>query len=261
MIATLLFAAMLVRPPWTPQTPDAAQIGDGFYVNKHGCVTNGKPRVSSRLLPLRCEPVGGVLPSYQTLCYAHNSYDAGNYTSAAMYFQKALAEDEQEKDIAKSSLEFDRFDLGLALYRAGRLTDAKRIWTTLVIPKYLDRATKLASSGHYAAALDALAARPPYYNSIFQFSGAEYNLQRGLNAIAARRYGDARIYLNYSIECSPSFVDPPLVLGFLDVMQGQRSRAVTDFARTLEGGEPQPPDTAGILEAWSDAMYMLSRLL
>lgn len=94
---------------------------------------------------------------------------------------------------------------------------------------------------------------------MFLDSGALYNLQRGLNAAAQGKYEDARRYLGYASECSDNLDAPHLVLGVIDVMNGDVRAASLQWVTALEGRVPVPPPPMGITQAQGDALTLLLR--
>ena len=262
MILSLLLTALIQTPVLpTPQTPEPLPPGSPAYINRHGCVTTGESEPWPPAQQIPCEPIRGY-PSMLSICIAGNAYRAGQYERAALFYKKALAQSKNEQWTRQGVDLVIRLPLSLAWYRSGRIAEAKDLWKSLVAHNPPDEATLAALSGHFKTAFVGFALNPPGYNAnTMRDSGAQYNLQRGMNAAATGRFSDARTYLDYSLECTAEFVDPPLELGMIDIMQNRRTQAVADLVRVLEGGEADPPDTASILPAQYDAMHLLLRLL
>jgi hypothetical protein len=148
----------------------------------------------------------------------------------------------------------------IALFRAGDVSSAKAQWRILQrqsVP--VDPATRETIGGDYQTAFTDYARTlgQTSANPMFLDSGALYNLQRGLNAAAEAKYGDAQTYLGYAGECSENFDAPHLVLGVISAKKGEVSSANREWLKTLEGVVPVPPPPLGISQAQSDALTFL----
>jgi tetratricopeptide (TPR) repeat protein len=211
-----------------------------------------------QILVVRCLHDG--FPSSYDTCQAHNALVRGDYSDAIRLYERALTETRGEN---LSSWNIDltiRMPLSDALYRAHRIHEAKVLWRSLIAGKAQDDGTNAVLANNFHSALVAYATSPPGFNYIFfRESGAAYNLQRGMNAAALDDIANARRFLEYSLECSDMFSVPHLMLGVLDAKDGDYTSARREWLADIEGGEPDPPDTASITSAQYDAMRLLLR--
>jgi len=269
--------AALTLPPAVP--PETKGLAPGYFLIAHSCVTNSRNplRISAaaavqeaqlqstqlspddprakRLYGLATNPSGYY--GYAARYYAARN----NYDRAATFYARALKALLKE-NVAPGSVDLMRLSMSIALYRAHRIRETKPLWRLLVAPRSRftaspDDATRAALDKRFHDALIRYARTPQGFNMVFQDNGAAYNLQRGLNAAATNDIPDARKFLGYSLECSAFFPVPHLILGVIDAMDSDYTAARHEWIVDLEGGEPDPPDTAGLMTAQYDALYLL----
>ncbi len=278
MIAVLVLATLNLPPAVPPETKGLAA---GYSMTSHGCITNsgyGRPvdaaavrqaqLDATRLSP--DDPETKKEYGFAQYPSQYDSYSARYYAArrrydrALTYYRAAIGK-EAKDNLTQGSRDFTRLAYSILLYRLHHIADTKAQWRILVEGgkkwiKVPDAATRLALGGHFHEALVQYAMSPPGFNPVtFRDSGAAYNLQRGLNAAAVNDIPRAWTYLGYALECTPFFQVPHLALGVIFAMKGDFTSARHEWLADLEGGDPEPPDTAGITGAQYDALSLLLR--
>lgn len=236
-LALIFLAAVTTLPK--PIPPPTWHLARGYHLNPHGCIVSAN------------QPV--VPPPAQAT--------ASPATAIASY-TRALVQTKESQSSADAQY---RLPLSIALYRAGRIHEAKTQWRTLIAhgtsprnpPSKADSATLLALQGRFQDALMQYALSPPPFNQVsFGDSGAAYNLQRGLNAAANNNIGAARRFLGYALECAAgNFQVPHLALAAIAAQNRDFLTARHEWLATLEAWDPST--MPGVTPAQYDAIWLL----
>ena len=255
----------------------ALVLAPGYHRTAHGCVTNGRGASSRQMAPAQNlqSPQAQIkkqciksksFPSLYPSCAGDAYLAHGQYATAAQYYQQALQLTSKE-NVTPGTINLSRLSYSIALYRAHNIPQTKAQWRTLLnapagnpAPAMLP-GTADALAGRFSPALAAYAkSAPAPSNPIeFQDSGASGNFQRALNAAAAGNVKATRTYLNYSLECSPDFEAPHLLLGVIAAMNNDFTTARHEWLAVLQNGGAQPGDTADVLPSQFDAIRLLLR--
>ncbi|HEY7994720.1 MAG TPA: hypothetical protein VID24_10940 [Candidatus Eremiobacteraceae bacterium] len=184
-------------------------------------------------------------------------------------YSKAIADLQKAVSAQADPLKQDhtvRLRLSIALFRNGKINEAKEQWRTMLSHEDPARLANdpsahginLLRAGRYQTGFGDLYVTPPNFNTItFGDSGAAAHLGNGLRAASDGHYDTAMREWQLAETCSDFFQVPHLMRGFIYQMRGQRARAVEEWIQTLQGWDPAPPDTAGITDAQYDAMRAL----
>ncbi len=186
----------------------------GYYINEHSCV----------VLPGQAT----ALPSVSPLTPQALQLDEEKLEK----LREALArihETEEGND------ELYRLPMALDYYSAGRVVEADALFRSILVHEgsQIDDGTKDALAGRFRASFRAFAkdgeGRGLFFGNEYGDSGAIYNLQRGMNALAIGDTTHGRMYLGYSEECSLDFGAPHLIIGVLDLSEHDFAAARSEF--------------------------------
>ena len=231
----LVLGAALTLPK--PVPPSAVHLAPGYHLNAHGCIVATNQHAVPSLAQATASPASAIAS------YTH-----------------ALAQTKEPQFSADAQY---RLPLSIALYRAGRIHEAKTQWRTLIAhgspSSKADAATSLALQGRFQDALVQYAISPPPFNQIsFGDSGAAYNLQRGLNAAANGKTAAARRFLGYALECAGgNFQVPHLALAAMAAANRDYLTARHEWLATLQAWDPS--SMPGVTPAQYDAIWLLLR--
>ncbi len=261
-----------------PISPTARGLPSGYAINSHGCVvaTLGPSAYARHLMREGKLPPKTPAPptaSRMTQLYGFTAYpgvydsqvahyydDLGDKQRAVTFYRRALAKIGNE-NVSAGSIDVIRLRLSILLFRLHKVAEAKAHWRILVsrrskFENIPDEGTREALRQRFHEALKQYALSPPPYNQVsFGESGAEYNLQRGLNAAARGDLTKGGQLLEYSLECSPFFQVPRLALGVIEAVKNDFTTARHEWLATLEGYDPAPD--SGVTIAQYDAIYLL----
>ena len=161
-----------------------------------------------------------------------------------------------------------RLPLSVLLYRAGRVTEARGEWRTMLSNRIAD-AKKFGTATpdqppalRYLAQrrLDMLAEREiPGGWAGFYGTGAGQHVARGFQAAKRGDVARAAAEWRCAAKASPEFEAPHLMLGYVAVLGGDIRTAKREWIATLEGFQSEPGDMMSITAWQFDAMEALLR--